>query len=47
MSVRRCPGNLRDVVKKYKNPSSGLRFNHEDIAFTNTIHTTKILWIAL
>ena len=38
--------NLRHVLKG-KNPSSGLRFKHENIAFINTTHATKILWIAL
>ena len=27
--------------------SSGLRFKYGNIAFTNTTHATKIMWIAL
>ena len=30
-----------------KNPSSGLRFKHKNIAFANATYATKILWIAL
>ena len=49
MSVRPYPANfiknLRHVVKKI--PSSGLRFKHENIVFTNTTHAKNFLWIAL
>ena len=48
MSVKSCPFLLKNSgMLYYKNPSSGLRFKHENIAFTNTTHATKILWIAL
>ena len=30
-----------------KNPSSGLRFKHENVDFTSATHATKIMWIAL
>ena len=48
MSVRSCPVLLKNSGMLYgKNPSSGLRFKHENVAFTNTTHVTKILWIEL
>ena len=48
MSVRPCPVLSKSSGMLWgKNPSSGLKFKYENIAFTNTTHTTKILWIAL
>ena len=48
VSVRPCPILLKNSgMVSGKNPSSGLRFRHENIAFTNTTYTTKILWAAL
>ena len=46
MSVRSCSVLLKSSGK-LQHPSSGLRFKHENIAFTNNTHVTKILWIAL
>ena len=48
MLVRPCPvlSNMLGMLKG-KTLSSGLRFKHENITFTNTTHTTKIMWIAL
>ena len=47
MSVRPSPVLLKTSgMLQSKNPSSGLRFKHENITFTNTAHATKILWIA-
>ena len=47
MSVRPSPVLLKTSgMLQGKNPSSGLRFKHENITFTNTTHATKILWIA-
>ena len=44
MSVRPCPVLLKMSGMLWgKNPLSVLRFKHENIAFTNTTHTTKIL----
>ena len=38
MSVRPCPVLLKNSgMFQDKNPSSGLRFKHENIAFTNTV----------
>ena len=48
VSVRLRPVLLKSSgMLQDKNPSSGWRFKHENIAFTNTTHATKILWIAL
>ena len=49
MFVRPCPVLLKTSgMLQGKNLSSGLRFKHENIAFTNTTHAKKILlWIAL
>ena len=47
MSVRSCPVLLKtSAMLQGKNPSSGLRFKHENISFTHTIHAKKIMWIA-
>ena len=47
MSVRPCPVLLTSSgMLQGKSPSSGLRFKRENIAFTNTTHARKILWIA-
>ena len=47
MSVRPFPVLLKTSGMEGKNPSSGLRFKHENIVFTNTTHATTVLWIAL
>ena len=48
MSVRPCPVLLKSSdMLQGKNPSSGLRFEHENIAFTNTTPVTKIMWLVL
>ena len=48
MSVRPYPVLLKTSgMLQGKNPSSGLRFKHGNIAFTNTTHAIKTLWIAI
>ena len=48
MSVSPCWVLLKSSGMLWgKNPSSGFRFKHENTAFINTTHATKILWIAL
>ena len=43
-----CPVLLKiSGILQGKDPSSGLRFKHENVAFANTTYTIKILWIAL
>ena len=41
ISVRPYLVNLRHVVKKFKDSSSGLRFNHANITFENTTTSQK------
>ena len=48
MYVRPGPAVSKNSDIMYgKKPSSGLRFKHESIAFTNTTDATKIMWVAL
>ena len=48
MFVKPCPVLLKTSgMLLGKNPSSGLRFKHENVDFTSATHATKIMWIAL